>query len=237
MIGQGMLRRGDDRTVVVMTSIGPNTHEEAIEFRDFNKVDGRPMETPAEFGAVLRQANREMIRKFGVDGSRLFVSNMEPSTQQFGDIFPDWQPAPQPQESCVTEAEKHCKHKIGGVNRCTAPAVKGCYGKCEEHFKSQEEPQESCVTEAEKHCKHKIGGVNRCTAPAVKGCYGKCEEHFKMQVRAPAHTKHCRHRAFDIQCTAPAVTGCYIGATESVSTMTVRIPKSEEKHNLKTTSR
>ena len=135
LIGQGMLRRGDSRAVVVMTTIGPNTHEEAIEFRDFNKVDGRPMATPAEFGAMLRQANREMIREFGMDGSRLFVSNMEPSTQQFGDVFPDWQPTPVAPESCVAEVEKHCKHNIGTVNRCTKPIAKGCYGQCEEHSK------------------------------------------------------------------------------------------------------
>ena len=103
------------------------------QFIEFHKI-----KTPQDFGAIMRLANRHMIETFGLDGQRLFIQNMEPSSFTFGSLFPTNVVTKRtnreafPIKSATGDARHMCKNRFMDVP-CSNPAVHGNMGMCEVH--------------------------------------------------------------------------------------------------------
>ena len=77
-IASRFIQRSTKNTLCMQVVIGPNNDEDQKQFIEHNNITSCQM-----FGHVLRQALNEMIIKFGLDGERLRVTNMEPSSFRF----------------------------------------------------------------------------------------------------------------------------------------------------------
>ena len=134
-ITRGLIRRANESSVVMFTTIGPSTLFEVKEFIEFHKDK---LKTPQDFGAIMRDANRHMIETFGLDGKRLFIQNMEPSCFTFGSLFPTnvvtTRPKRQafPIKTATGDARNKCRNRYLDVP-CQNGAVQGNMGFCEVH--------------------------------------------------------------------------------------------------------
>ena len=132
-IARGLIRRANSNSVVMFTTIGPDNLLEMRQFIKFHKL-----KTPQDFGAIMRLANRHMIEKFGLDGQRLFIQNMEPSGFTFGSLFPTNVVTKRtkheafPIKSATGDARHMCMNRFMDVP-CSNPAVQGNMGMCEVH--------------------------------------------------------------------------------------------------------
>ena len=82
-IARGFILRGKKDSMAMFVTIGLNATARVEGFILHNHIT-----SAQDFGATIRSAGCRMIAKFGLDGRRLRVVGMEPSTMSFDYVKP-----------------------------------------------------------------------------------------------------------------------------------------------------